>query len=200
MAEASSASGAGRGGTGHAQGDAGQGALAAKVLAILAAAAAAGFVAGAVIGEDELNATAGLYSAAAAVLIVVVGMGAAWWLNHRRAARFGMSAGRYLRVGRLVQRGKAPNDPAEREAAVDIAVRMRRSTAFSNPRLLWWLMGIAALFMSLSAVMSFIDGAYLRGGWSMVVVGMFMVSPLTMKRSRRRLAAAERALGITAPA
>lgn len=197
MAEAG---GAGRGGTGYSRSETGHRPLVGKALAVLAAAAAAGFAAGAVIGEEKVNASAGLYSAAAFVLLFLAAMAGVWWWNRRRAARFGMSAGRYLRVGRLVQRGKAPDDPAEREAAVDIAVRMRRSAAFHHPRLMWWLMGGVALLISLSAVLHFVDGVYLRGWGNLLLAGMFLVSPLRMERGRRRLAAAERALGITAPA
>ncbi|WP_103510182.1 hypothetical protein [Streptomyces sp. SM13] len=188
------------GATGAAGGGAGRWAVAGPVLAVLLAAAVAGFLMGAVLGEDGMNVRQGLLLAAAFVLLGAVTSAGVWWWNRRRAAPFGMSAGRYLRVSRTVRRGEAPDDPAERGAAVDIAVRMRRALGSSSRRWVWWLVGGGALLWFLGGVFLAVDGRYGRASYNLVMAGLLFVNPLMMGRRRRRLEAAERALGIRAPA
>ncbi|MFJ6511767.1 hypothetical protein ACIQMO_03610 [Streptomyces sp. NPDC091406] len=174
--------------------------MAGSVLAALLAVAVAGFLTGSVLGEDEMNVRQGFFLAAAFVLLGAVTSAGAWWWNRRRAARFGMSAGRYLRVGRTVRRGEAPDDPAEHEAAVDIAVRMRRALGSSSRRWVWWLVGGGALLWFLAGVFLLVDGRYGRASYNLVMAGLLLVNPLTMGGRRRSLEAAERALGIRPPA
>lgn len=169
------------------------------LLAVLLAAAVGGFLAGAVLGEGERAVPQGLFLAAAFVLLGAGAFAGTWWWNRRRAARFGMSAGRYLRVGRLIRRGEAPDDPNERAAAVDIAVRMRRALGSSSRRWVWWLVGAGALLWFVGGVFLVVDGSYGRASYNLVMAGLLCVNPLTMRRRRRRMEAAERALGITPP-
>ncbi|MGW8485347.1 hypothetical protein [Streptomyces sp. NPDC055886] len=176
--------------------------MAGPVLAVLLAAAVGGFLAGAVLGEGELDVRQGLFLAAAFVLLVAGASAGVWWWNRRRAAEFGMSAGRYLRVGRRIRRGEAPDDPAERPVAVDIAVRMRRALGSPSRRRAWWLwlVGAGALLWFVSGVFFVVDGRYAQASYNLFMAGLLLVNLLTMRRRRRRLEAAERALGIRAPA
>ncbi|MFD5203225.1 hypothetical protein ACFWM7_24465 [Streptomyces sp. NPDC058375] len=190
------------GAAGGARGGARRWGAAGPVLAVLLAAAVGGFLAGSVLGEGEVDVRQGLFLAAAFVLLGAGASAGVWWWNRRRAAKFGMSVGRYLRVGSQVRRGEAPDDPAERPAAVDIAVRMRRALGSSSRRRVWWLwlVGAGALLWFVSGVFLVVDGRYGRASYNLVLAGLLLVNPLTMRRRRRRLEAAERALGIPAPA
>ncbi|MGW6283401.1 hypothetical protein [Streptomyces sp. NPDC055107] len=185
---------------GEAHDGAGRWSLAGPVLAVLLVAAVGGFLAGAVLGEGERGVRQGLFVAGALVLLGTGAYAGAWWWHRRRAAKFGMSAGRYLRVGRLIRRGQAPDDAAERAAAVDIAVRMRRALGSSSRRWVWWLLGAGALLWFVSGVFLVVDGNYGRASYNLVMAGLLLVNPLTMRRRRRRMEAAERALGISPPA
>lgn len=89
------------------------------LLAVLLAAALAGFLLGAVVGEDEAGMLQGLLFAAVFLLLGLEAAAGAWWWTRRRAAQFGLSASRYIRVGRRIQRGEPPKDAAELPAAID---------------------------------------------------------------------------------
>ncbi|MBM7058518.1 hypothetical protein, partial [Streptomyces durocortorensis] len=172
------------------------------LLAVLSAAVVGGFLAGALLGEGQIDVSQGLFLAAAFALLGGGASAGVWWWNRRRAAEFGMSAGRYLRVGRQIRRGEAPDDPAERPAAVDIALRMRRALGSSSRRRAWWLwlVGAGALLWFVSGVFLVVDGRYAQASYNLVMAGLLLVNLMTMRRRRRRLEAAERALGIRAPA
>ncbi|MDN3267117.1 hypothetical protein [Streptomyces sp. MA15] len=87
---------------------------------MLLAAALAGFLLGAVVGEDEeAGMLQGLLFAAVFLLLGLEAAAGAWWWTRRRAAQFGLSASRYIRVGRRIQRGEPPKDAAELPAAID---------------------------------------------------------------------------------
>ncbi|WP_371240624.1 hypothetical protein [Streptomyces pimonensis] len=104
------------------------------LLAALLAVALAGFLLGAVVGKDEAGMLQGLLFAA---VFLLLGLGAAvgaWWWTRRRAAQFGLSASRYMRVGRRIQRGELPKDTAELPAAIDIATRQRRTLNVQQSR------------------------------------------------------------------
>ncbi|MGW6719346.1 hypothetical protein [Streptomyces sp. NPDC054995] len=195
MTGSAGVTGGGRGGTGR-WGTAG------PLLAVLSAAVVGGFLAGALLGEGQIDVSQGLFLAAAFALLGGGASAGGWWWNRRRAAEFGMSAGRYLRVGRQIRRGEAPDDPAERPAAVDIAVRMRRALGSSSRRRAWWLwlVGAGALLWFVSGVFLVVDGRYAQASYNLVMAGLLLVNLMTMRRRRRRLEAAERALGIRAPA
>lgn len=184
---------------GEAHDGAGRWSLAGPLLAVLLVAAVGGFLAGAVPGEGETDVLRGLFLAAAFVLIGAGTYAGSWWWHRRRAAKFGISARRYLRVGRLIRRGQAPDDPAERAAAVDITVRTRRALGSSSRRWVWWLLGGGALLWFVSAVFLVVDGNYGRASYNLVMACLLLVNPLTMRRRRRRMEAAERALGIAPP-
>ncbi|UZI31374.1 hypothetical protein N7925_25360 [Streptomyces sp. CA-278952] len=184
---------------GEAHDGTGRWSVAGPVLTVLSAAAVGGFLTGAVLGEGERDLPQGLFLAAAFVLLGAGAFAATWWWNRRRAAKFGMSAGRYLRVGRLIRRGEAPDDPTERAAAVDIAARMRRALGSSSRRWVWWLVGAGALLWFVSGVFLVVDGSYGRASYNLVMAGLLLVNPLAMRGRRRRMKAAERALGTRPP-
>ncbi|MEU9591624.1 hypothetical protein AB0D84_18165 [Streptomyces sp. NPDC048193] len=163
-------------------------------MAVLLATAFAGFLLGAVVGEDEVDVHQGLLFAAA---FLVLGLGAAagtWWWTRRRAAQFGLSASRYMRVGRGIRRGELPEDPAELPAAVDIVTRQRRALDPLQRRWWLWLTVVAALLWLVSAVAQLLDHDYGDACFQLLVAGMFLVNPLTMRRQRRRLENVEQAL------
>ncbi len=167
---------------------------AAAVLAVSAAAALAGFLVGAVVGEDGVDVTQGLFYAVAYALMGLLVAAAAWWSTRRRAARFGLSASRYMRVGRQVQRGEVPENPEERPAAIDVATRQRRTLTVQRTRWVWCLMAVLALLWLVNAVIQFRDRNYGYACVNLALVGIFLLNPLAMRRQRRRLDTVERAL------
>ncbi|MFE1016187.1 hypothetical protein ACFW4M_33630 [Streptomyces sp. NPDC058794] len=161
---------------------------------ILLAAGLAGFLLGVVVGEDEVDVSRGLLFAVAFLLLglaVVVGV---WWWTRRRATQFGLSASRYMRVGRRIQRGELPKDPAELPTAIDIVARQRRMVNTQQRRWVLWLAAAVALLWLVSAVAQFLDHNYGYACFQLFVTGLFLVSPLTMRRQRRRLENVEQAL------
>ncbi len=166
------------------------------VLAVLLAAGVAGFLAGAVSGAESVDVPRGLFVAGSAVLLAAGGAGGAWQWNRRRAARFGISASSCLRVGRGLQRGEVPSDPAERVAAVDMVKRMRRGPISPSRRGAPWLLGGGALLWGVAGVIFVVDGAY---GWALcdfAMMGLLLFHLASLRRRGRRLEAAARALGI----
>ncbi|MGR6540943.1 hypothetical protein [Streptomyces rochei] len=169
-------------------------AVAGSLLAVLLVAALSGFLAGAVAGEKELDVAAGRSLAAVVVVLAMVATAGAWWWTRRRAARFGLSASRYMRVGRRIQRGKVPEDPAELPAAIDIATRQRRVLSVLSRRWVWLLLGAAALLWLANAVAQLFAQNYGYACFSFLLGGLTLINPLSMRRQRRRLGAVERAL------
>jgi hypothetical protein len=165
------------------------------LLVVLLAAVLAGFLLGAVVGEDEVDVPQGLLFAAAFLLLTLAAAAGAWWSTRRRAAQFGLSASRYLRVGRRIQRGEVPQDTAELPAAIDIAIRQRR-TLNAQRRWVRWLTATAALLWLVSAVIQIFAHNYGYACFQLLVGGAFLVNPLTMRRQRRRLETVEQALHI----
>lgn len=182
---------------GEARADTGRRGAVGILLAVLLSAAVGGFLVGAVVGEDRMNVSQGLVLAAAFVLLAVAAAAWAWWSIRRRAATFGLSTSRYLRVGRRIQRGEAPEDQAGRAAAIDIVTRRRRALGSHQRRWVWWLLGGGSLLWFVGAVLFVLDHNYGRACYNLGMSGLLLVNPLTMRRRRRRLDAAERALGIT---
>ncbi|MDT0492771.1 hypothetical protein RM717_19900 [Streptomyces griseus] len=165
------------------------------VLAVVATAALVGFLAGAVFGgEDGVSVLSGLLVAGSFILAAVVGALIWWRWASRRATKVGLSAGRYVRVARQIQRGEVPDDPAELPAAIEIAGRARRALDVQQRRLVWWLMGGAAFLMLTSAAIHVATREYLRAFQYLALSGIFLINPLTMRRQRRRLDAVEQAL------
>ncbi|MEU6388061.1 hypothetical protein [Streptomyces sp. NPDC046939] len=165
-------------------------------LTLLMMAGAGGFLVGGVIGEGSVETAQGLlFGALFAIAALVVGVCAGWWVR-RRAARFGLGLGRFLRVGRQVQRGEVPADPAEREVAVHFARRHRRAIRAQGRRWVRYAMGFAALSWLLGGVARAVDGDYGMAVFSLVMLGVFLVNPLTLRRQERHLERAERALGL----
>lgn len=54
--------------------------------------------------------------------------------------------------------------------------------------------GGVALLWFVTGLLKALDGHYVRAGYNLVMAGLFLVNPLTMRRQRRRLEAVERAL------
>ncbi|MFE3719983.1 hypothetical protein [Streptomyces cyaneofuscatus] len=46
----------------------------------------------------------------------------------------------------------------------------------------------------MTGLLNAFDGHYVRAGYNLVLAGLFLVNPLTMRRQRRRLEAVEQAL------
>lgn len=113
------------------------------VLVVLAAAALAGFLVGAVLGEGRADISQGLTFVAVFVPLAAFVVVLAWWQTRRRAAKLGLGTARYLKVVRLVRRGEVPHDPAELPAAIDSARRARRALNLQDSRLAWWLLGVS---------------------------------------------------------
>ncbi|MFE1015804.1 hypothetical protein ACFW4M_31585 [Streptomyces sp. NPDC058794] len=169
-------------------------AAAGSLFAVLLVAALSDFMAGAVAGEEELDVAAGRSFAAVVFVLAMVATAGAWWWTRRRAARFGLSASRYMRVGRQIQRGKLPKDPAERPAAIGIATRQRRVLSVQSRRRVWWLLGAAALLWLANAVAQLFAHNYGYACFSLLVGGLMLINPLSMRRQRRRMEAVGRAL------
>ncbi|MFD7699166.1 hypothetical protein [Streptomyces caelestis] len=134
-----------------------------------------------------------------AAISLLLGLGAAagtWWWTRRRAARFGLSASRYTRVGRRIQRGELPEDTAELPAAIDIATRQRRTLNAQQRPWVRRLTAGAALLWLVSAVGQLFAHNYGYACFHLLVAGTFLVTPLTMRRQRRRLETVEQALHI----
>lgn len=164
------------------------------VLAVLAVAAAAGFLAGAILGGDRADVPQGLMLAAVFVVPAAFVVALVGWRTRRRAAKLGLGAARYMKVIRGIRRGEVPDDPAELPAAIDGAKRARRALDLQDSRWVWWLLGGVALLWLVSGVFQALDGRYLRAGCNLVMAGLFLVNPLTVRRNRRRLEAVEQAL------
>ncbi|MFH8374278.1 hypothetical protein ACH4A7_12140 [Streptomyces cyaneofuscatus] len=182
------------GATEEARTETGRAGAAGMVLVVLAAAALAGFLVGAVLGEGRADVSQGLTFAAVFVPLAAFVVALAWWQTRRRAAKLGLGTARYLKVVRLVRRGEVPDDPAELPAAIDSARRARRALNLQDSRLAWWLLGGVALLSFVTGLLKALDGHYVRAGYNLVMAGLFLVNPLTMRRQRRRLEAVERAL------
>ncbi|MET7868824.1 hypothetical protein [Streptomyces cyaneofuscatus] len=182
------------GATEEARTETGRAGVAGVVLVVLAAAALAGFLVGAVLGEGRADVSQGLTFAAVFVPLAAFVVALAWWQTRRRAAKLGLGTARYLKVVRLVRRGEVPDDPAELPAAIDSARRARRALNLQDSRLAWWLLGGLALLWLVTGVLQALDGHYVRAGYNLVLAGLFLVNPLTVRRQRRRLEAVERAL------
>ncbi|MFE9010395.1 hypothetical protein [Streptomyces cyaneofuscatus] len=164
------------------------------VLGVLAVAALAGFLAGAILGEGRADASLGLTLAAIFVLLAAFVVALAWWQTRRRAARLGLGTARYMKVVRRIRRGEVPDDPAELPAAIDAATRARRSLDLQDSRWAGWLLGGLTLLWFVTGLLKAFDGHYVRAGYNLVLAGLFLVNPLTMRRQRRRLEAVEQAL------
>ncbi|MEU8593580.1 hypothetical protein ACLQ2H_01110 [Streptomyces globisporus] len=165
------------------------------VLAVLVAAAAAGFLAGEGFGTGTADGARGLIVAVAVGLLAAGATVGVWRVNRRHAARLGISTSRYLRVARSVRRGEAPDDAVERAAAADLVRRMRRGPGSSShrwaPRL---LIGGGGLWGA-AGVVFIADDAY---GWALyafAMMGLVLVQLVSLRRRGRRLEAAARALG-----
>ncbi|CAL9340248.1 hypothetical protein SUDANB15_00246 [Streptomyces sp. enrichment culture] len=182
------------GSAGEARAGAGRTSTVGILLAVLLAAALAGFLLGAVVGEDEVDVPQGLLFAAVSLLLGLGATAGAWWWIRRRAAQFGLSASRYLRVGRRVQRGELPEDSAEFPAAIDIVARQRRTLDTQQRRWVRWVTGAAALLWLVSAVIQILAARYGYACFQLLVACGFLVNPLTARRQRRRLDAVEQAL------
>ncbi|WP_432151829.1 hypothetical protein [Streptomyces sp. bgisy029] len=163
-------------------------------LGVLAAAALAGFLVGAILGEGRAGTSQGLTFAAVFVLLAAFVVALAWWQTRRRAARLGLGAVRYMKVVRRIRRGEIPDDPAELPAAIDCARRARRSMNLQDSRSVRWLLGGLTLLWFVTGLLQAFDGHYVRAGYNLVLAGLLLVNPLTMRRQRRRLEAVERAL------
>ncbi|MEV5099663.1 hypothetical protein ACFC5H_06655 [Streptomyces rochei] len=87
-----------------------------------------------------------------------------------------------------------PEDPAELPAAIDIATRQRRVLSVQSRRWVWWLLGAAALLWLANAVARLFAHNYAYACFSLLVGGLTLINPLSMRRQRRRLEAVERAL------
>ncbi|MBE9499752.1 hypothetical protein IHE61_20970 [Streptomyces sp. GKU 257-1] len=174
--------------------DAGRFHAVAIVIIVLLAAALAGFLAGAFAGEDEWDPTRGLFFTAAVLLPSAGAAAWAWRWTRRRAAGFGLTPSRYMRVGRQIQRGRLPQDPAELPAAIDIVRRQRRTLSAQRRRWMWWLMSAAALLLLLSAGVQVLDRRYGLAGLNLLALGMCLINPFVLRRQRRRLHAVEQAL------
>ncbi|MEW2221113.1 hypothetical protein AB0939_17770 [Streptomyces sp. NPDC006990] len=164
------------------------------VLIVLLAAALAGFLAGAFAGEGEWDVTRGLLFTAAFLLPTAGAAAWAWWRTRRRAAGFGLSPSRYMRVGRQIQRGRLPQDPAELPAATDVVRRQRRTLSAQRRRWVWWLMSAAAVLLLMSAAAQVLDQRYGFAGLNLLALGMCLINPFVLRRQRRRMHAVEQAL------
>ncbi|WP_394428058.1 hypothetical protein [Streptomyces sp. SGAir0957] len=153
----------------------------------LVASASAGFLVGAVTGESSMDVSRGVLFAAAYGLLVLAGVVVAACWARQRAARFGLGGARYLRVGRQVARGRVPDDPAERAAAIDVATRQGHALSTQRRRWVRGLMTLAALVWLLTGVLEFSDRAYGLACFNLVLVVVFLVNSLTLRRQRRRL-------------
>ncbi|MFJ1593179.1 hypothetical protein ACIOD0_23495 [Kitasatospora albolonga] len=162
--------------------------------AVLAVAVLLGMQAGAVFGGDGVDAFSVLLVGGSFILTAVV-IALIWWRwASGRAAETGITTKRYLRVARQIQRGEVPDDPAELPAAIEIAARARRSVDLQRRRWVWWLMGGVAVLMLASVVIHIATRDYLRAAQYLVISGVFLVNPLSMRRQRRRIDAVEEAL------
>ncbi|WP_431987380.1 hypothetical protein [Streptomyces griseoflavus] len=164
------------------------------LLAVLPAAALAGFLLGSVIGDDEVDARRGLLFAAVFLLLSLGAAAGALWWTRRRAAEFGLGVSRYLRVGRGIQRGELPEDPAELPAAIDIVARRRRALNNQQRRWVRWMTGAAVLLWLVSAVIQLLTAHYGYACWHLLAACAFLASLLGARRQRRRLEAVEQAL------
>ncbi|OSP39014.1 hypothetical protein B7767_33945 [Streptomyces sp. 13-12-16] len=182
------------GSAGGARAGAGRMSVAGSLLAVLLATALAGFLLGAVVGEEGVDVPQGLLFAAVSLLLGLGVTAGAWWWIRRRAAQFGLTASRYLWVGRRIQRGELPEDPAEFPAATDIAARQRRTLDTQQRRWVRWVTGVAALLWLVSAVIQILAARYGYACFQLLVACGFLVNPLTARRQRRRLDALEQAL------
>ncbi|MFE9336477.1 hypothetical protein [Streptomyces sp. NPDC007063] len=163
---------------------------------MLLAAALTGFLVGAFGPENEGDAAWGLLFAPALLLSAAGAAAGAWWWVRRQAVGVGLSAGRYLKVSRGIQRGQVPEDPAELPAAIDIVRRQRRMLSAQQRRWAWWLMGGAALLLLVSAVAQVLDHRYGFACLNLLIMGVALINPFVMRRQRRRVNAVEQALGI----
>ncbi|MFC7992620.1 hypothetical protein ACFUV2_25320 [Streptomyces pilosus] len=178
---------------GEARTGAGRASTVGPLLAVLLAAASAGFLLGAVVDDDALDVSQGLLFAAVFLLLGLGAAAGAWWWTRRRAAEFGLSASRYLRVGRGVQRGRLPEDPAELPAAIDIVARQRRALNHQQRRWVRRLTGAAGLLWLVSAVIQLLTAHYGYACWQLLVACGLLANPLYARRQRRRLEAVEQA-------
>ncbi|MFJ9635342.1 hypothetical protein [Streptomyces sp. NPDC101178] len=182
------------GATEEARTESGRAGAVGMVLGVLAAAALAGFLVGAILGDGRADVSQGLTLAVVLVLLAAFVVALAWWQTRRRAARLGIGTARYIGVVRRIRRGEIPEDPAELPAAIDAATRARRSLDLQDSRLAWWLLGGLALLWFVTGLLKALDGHYVRAGYNLVLAGLLLANPLTMRRQRRRLEAVERAL------
>ncbi|MFD8465414.1 hypothetical protein ACFV10_09900 [Streptomyces cyaneofuscatus] len=88
------------GATEEARTESGRAGVVGVVLGVLAVAALAGFLAGAILGEGRADASLGLTLAAVFVLLAAFVVALAWWQTRRRAARLGLGTARYMKVVR----------------------------------------------------------------------------------------------------
>lgn len=164
------------------------------LLVVLSAAVLAGFLLGAVAGEGKVDIPPGWWFAAVFLLLGLGAVAWAWWWTRRRAARFGLSASRYTRVGRRLRRGELPEGDAELSAAIDIVTRQRRVLDTQQHRWGTRLTAAVALLWLVSAASQILEHNYGYACFQLLVAGTFLVNPLTMRRQRRRLEAVEQAL------
>ncbi|MET9256887.1 hypothetical protein [Streptomyces sp. NPDC003717] len=164
-------------------------------LALLSAISmATGFAVGALLGGARDWLRDGLVIG---VIAAASGWGAfavVWRMESRRARGFGLDTDRWMKLGREVRRGTPPTDPAVRPAVLEILARRRRTLEQQRASGWTWLrLALIVLWLS-TAVFRALDGSYALAALFLVLSTLFLLTPLTLRRQERRLAAAARAL------
>ncbi|MEU6484152.1 hypothetical protein [Streptomyces sp. NPDC046887] len=172
----------------------GKGRTAAQLASGLVGLTAYGVVVGALIGDPGERLATGLIMGGATLLLGVVAGIVVWVREGRRARGFGLSTGRFLRIGWEIRRGRLPEDPYERPAVVESVARQRRS--LDQHRYTWyrWTWAGAAVLFLLNGVISLRSEDYPSAALYLSLTLLMSSTPFTMRRLHRRLASVERAL------
>ncbi|MCK8675924.1 hypothetical protein [Streptomyces lichenis] len=172
----------------------GKGQTAAQLAWGLVGLTACGAVVGALVGDPGERLATGLIMGGAALLVgVVVGV-VVWVREGRRAREFGLSTGRYLRIGREIRRGRLPEDPYERPAVVESVARQRRGLDRHQYTWYRWTWVGAAVLWLLIAADALWSGDYGSAALYVSLALLMTSTPFTLRRQRRRVASVERAL------
>lgn len=151
-----------------------------------------GFLIGVLTGGSGRY-VSGVAVAVIAAVLTLIALAVVYRLEFRRARRFGLSLGQYLRIGQEIRHARLPADPAARPAVLDIVERQRKT--LDQQRRRRWVRISLIIMWSLIAVINVVDGSY--GYAALMLTGIVAVLsvPHSLRRQERRLDAVERALG-----
>ncbi|MYS55934.1 hypothetical protein GTW46_38800 [Streptomyces sp. SID6013] len=163
---------------------------------LLVLAGPVGFAAGMLMNINGRLIT-GIWVAATVFIAVAVALWAVLRREQRRAARLGVTLGRYVDLGRLVRRGDPPVQAEVRPAVLEILERQRASWEQMTSKGQSWLRtGLIALFF-LITVVNVLDRQYALAFFSSFALLSWLSLPLSLRRQRKRLQAAEGKLAAT---